>query len=341
MRINEIITESEELEEGWKSKLGAAALAGAAMLGGGHQDAQAHNYSPPSAVMAKQNADFYQAAALHRLTKKEKSSIIEAAAFTRAVSAFSLKRGDKEASDHFGKISKDLTKISSLITANYEKLISARTSQIQKTDIKELQSQWRDSMENLKTVQTLIKDTLQQDLGEGWKSKLGAAALAGAAMLGGGHQDAQAQNYQPTAQTQRSTTSATSQSPIPANLKKWVSTTDGTPNGRRVYTQSLTELALAMGEAVAYSNAGVLNQEQGKIFQKYLNIYKQSREILDPQFRKILDGNFNTRFQMHEKGATSARRGLDNMRTDADYKRFSTGVNNHIAHLLNLERKEK
>ena len=183
--------------------------------------------------------------------------------------------------------------------------------------------------------------TESEELEEGWKSKLGAAALAGAAMLGGGHQDAQAQNYQPTAQTQRSTTSATSQSPIPANLKKWVSTTDGTPNGRRVYTQSLTELALAMGEAVAYSNAGVLNQEQGKIFQKYLNIYKQSREILDPQFRKILDGNFNTRFQMHEKGATNARRGLDNMRTDADYKRFSAGVNNHIAHLLNLERKEK
>jgi hypothetical protein len=46
MRINEIITESTELEEGWKSKLGAAALAGAAMLGGGHQDAQAQNYQP-------------------------------------------------------------------------------------------------------------------------------------------------------------------------------------------------------------------------------------------------------------------------------------------------------
>jgi hypothetical protein len=46
MRINEIITESTELEEGWKSKVGAAALAGAAMLGGGHQDAQAQNYQP-------------------------------------------------------------------------------------------------------------------------------------------------------------------------------------------------------------------------------------------------------------------------------------------------------
>ena len=36
MRINEIITESQELEEGWKQKLAGAALAGAAMLGGGH-----------------------------------------------------------------------------------------------------------------------------------------------------------------------------------------------------------------------------------------------------------------------------------------------------------------
>lgn len=162
MRIHEIITESTELEEGWKSKLGAAALAGAAMLGGGHT-AHAQNYSPPPAAMSQKNADFYHAAALSALTKKEKSNIIEAAAFTRAVSAFFLKRGDKEASDHFGKISKDLTKISSLITADYEKLISNRTSQIQKTDIKDLQSQWRDSMENLETVQKLIKNTLQQN----------------------------------------------------------------------------------------------------------------------------------------------------------------------------------
>ena len=40
MRIHEIITESTDLDEGWKSKLGAAALAGAAALGGGHADAQ-------------------------------------------------------------------------------------------------------------------------------------------------------------------------------------------------------------------------------------------------------------------------------------------------------------
>jgi hypothetical protein len=46
MKIHEIIIESQELEEGWKSKLGAAALAGAAALGGGGSDAQAQNYQP-------------------------------------------------------------------------------------------------------------------------------------------------------------------------------------------------------------------------------------------------------------------------------------------------------
>jgi hypothetical protein len=49
MKINEIITESTELEEGWKSKLGAAALAGAAAFGGGGSDAQAQNYQQPTA----------------------------------------------------------------------------------------------------------------------------------------------------------------------------------------------------------------------------------------------------------------------------------------------------
>lgn len=48
MRINEIISEDiEQLEEGWKSKLGAAALAGAAMFGGGTQDVQAQ-HAPPA-----------------------------------------------------------------------------------------------------------------------------------------------------------------------------------------------------------------------------------------------------------------------------------------------------
>jgi hypothetical protein len=47
MRIHEIIVESAELEEGWKSKLGAAALAGAAAFGGAG-DAQAQNYQRTS-----------------------------------------------------------------------------------------------------------------------------------------------------------------------------------------------------------------------------------------------------------------------------------------------------
>jgi hypothetical protein len=46
MKIQEIVVESTELEEGWKSKLGAAALAGAAAFGGGSSDVQAQNYQP-------------------------------------------------------------------------------------------------------------------------------------------------------------------------------------------------------------------------------------------------------------------------------------------------------
>ena len=68
MRIHEIITESTELEEGWKSKLGAAALAGAAAFGGGHADADTivrrsdgstvnystNEYTPSTRTMAQQ-----------------------------------------------------------------------------------------------------------------------------------------------------------------------------------------------------------------------------------------------------------------------------------------------
>jgi hypothetical protein len=61
MRINEIITESAELEEGWKSKVGAAALAGLGLLGAGqHASAQTQNYQNPPAATAQQNAETYK-----------------------------------------------------------------------------------------------------------------------------------------------------------------------------------------------------------------------------------------------------------------------------------------
>ena len=51
MRINEIIIESQELEEGWKQKLAGAALAGAAAFGGGGaNDANAQMLNLPDAV---------------------------------------------------------------------------------------------------------------------------------------------------------------------------------------------------------------------------------------------------------------------------------------------------
>jgi hypothetical protein len=61
MRISEIITESQELEEGWKSKVGAAALAGLGLLGAGqHASAQTQNYQNPPAATAQQNAETYK-----------------------------------------------------------------------------------------------------------------------------------------------------------------------------------------------------------------------------------------------------------------------------------------
>ena len=61
MRISEIITESAELEEGWKSKVGAAALAGLGLLGAGqHASAQTQNYQNPPAATAQQNAETYK-----------------------------------------------------------------------------------------------------------------------------------------------------------------------------------------------------------------------------------------------------------------------------------------
>ena len=61
MRINEIITESAELEEGWKSKVGAAALAGLGLLGAGqHASAQIQSYQNPPAATAQQNAETYK-----------------------------------------------------------------------------------------------------------------------------------------------------------------------------------------------------------------------------------------------------------------------------------------
>jgi hypothetical protein len=55
MRINEIITESIELEEGWKSKVGAAALAGLGLLGAGeHASAQVQSYQNPPVATAQQ-----------------------------------------------------------------------------------------------------------------------------------------------------------------------------------------------------------------------------------------------------------------------------------------------
>ena len=174
-----------------------------------------------------------------------------------------------------------------------------------------------------------------------WKSKLSAAALAGAAMLAGEH-TAHAQNQQPTTQQQqRSTSSTASKSPIPANLRKWVSTTDGTPNGIRVYTPALTQLSISLGQAYAFSKAGVMNQKQSDVFQKYLKIFNQSMEIIDPSYKNIMDRGFNEAAQRFDKSAMNARASLDRSRTDADYNSVTATVNFQMGHLFALEQKEE
>jgi hypothetical protein len=60
MRINEIIAESTELEEGWKSKLAGAALAGAAALGGGHTAQAGPGLGMPPAASATQSGQSQQ-----------------------------------------------------------------------------------------------------------------------------------------------------------------------------------------------------------------------------------------------------------------------------------------
>jgi hypothetical protein len=166
MRINEIITESTELEEGWKSKVGAAALAGLGLLGAG--GASAADVQDPSWSTAGYDSHIK---ADSSLTKKTSSDGVSAP-----------------------KTSKDLqSRISDVTGPNAEGQYRVTVTQNGK-----IASQY---VTKTPPPGWLVKESTE--LEEGWKSKLGAAALAGAAMLGGGHQDAQAQNYQPTAQTQQ------------------------------------------------------------------------------------------------------------------------------------------
>lgn len=60
MRINEIITESTDLDEGWKSKLGAAALAAAAAFGGGTSNAEVSDFFPISGFRSDFQNAVYQ-----------------------------------------------------------------------------------------------------------------------------------------------------------------------------------------------------------------------------------------------------------------------------------------
>ena len=160
--------------------------------------------------------------------------------------------------------------------------------------------------------------------------------------LGGPKQNSQISESAHTPYTQQRSTSPTaSKSPIPENLRNWVSTTDGTPNGIRVYTPALTQLSISLGQAYAFSKAGVMNQKQSDVFQKYLKIFNQSMEIIDPSYKNMMDHRFNETAQRFDKLAMNARATLDRSRTDADYNSVTATVNFQMGHLFALEQKEQ
>ena len=153
MRINEIITESAELEEGWKSKVGAAALAGLGLLGAG--GASAAGVHDPSWSTAGYDSHIK---ADSSLTKKTSSDGVSAP-----------------------KTSKDLqSRISDVTGPNAE-----GQYRVTVTQNGNIASQY---VTKTPPPGWLVKESAE--LEEGWKSKLGAAALAGAAALGGGPADA-------------------------------------------------------------------------------------------------------------------------------------------------------
>jgi hypothetical protein len=143
--------------------------------------------------------------------------------------------------------------------------------------------------------------TESEELEEGWKSKLGAAALAGAAMLGGGHADAQAQNYQPTAQSQQSTagTPIAQANQIVNNLvknqpelKRYL--VPGTEFGKPIVgaTFELRGLAQRLGNLEPFAKSGRLTPEQLNLYKKMVNVYLRARlQINNPvTIDKIFSG---------------------------------------------------
>lgn len=116
--------------------------------------------------------------------------------------------------------------------------------------------------------------TESTELEEGWKSKLAGAALAGAAALGGGGSDVQAQNHKPTAQTQQAKNS------VPKELSRYV--ISNTVHGRQS-TEALTPfrvLAQQLGNIAPFAEKGMLTPEQARLYDKFRNIYLQARLYL-------------------------------------------------------------
>lgn len=135
----------------------------------------------------------------------------------------------------------------------------------------------------MKVQEIIIEST---ELEEGWKSKLGAAALAGAAALGGGHQDAQA--YQPPAEFVQDIKSSHEYDGLNNDvIRNMYNTIQSTIVDRNA--QSFRNISSALGELDAYHRAGMLTPQQESQYLKMIDNYEQVRFILS-DYAKGNDG---------------------------------------------------
>ena len=126
--------------------------------------------------------------------------------------------------------------------------------------------------------------TESQELEEGWKSKLAGAALAGAAALGGGGSDVQAQNHKPTAQTQQA------KNPVPKELSRYLIAGDEYGKLKFVASTPFMVLAQQLGNIAPFAEKGMLTPEEARLYDKFRNIYLRARPYVT--YPGGIDGTF-------------------------------------------------
>ena len=133
--------------------------------------------------------------------------------------------------------------------------------------------------------------TESAELEEGWKNKVGAAAIAGLGLLGAGHSgSADAQTYQ-----QRPSVSAPQQAkkPVPKELSRYL--VSGQEFGRQTFTgtSSLNSLAQQLGNIAPFAEKGMLTPEQARLYDKFKVLYLQARKYVTyNHIDKIFSGTY-------------------------------------------------